>query len=946
MTEAPLDMALCQLGDVARNGLAALHDDPSLLRAFINQRDQTAFALLVRRHGPMVLGVCRRMLGNFHDAEDAFQAVFLVLARNAVSVRKSASLASWLHGVAYRIAMKAKREAARRKKREQQAARPPQEKANRDPAWSEVQAALDEEIQRLPVIYQTTFVLCCLQGLGHADAARRLGVKEGTVAARLSRARNQLHRALSNRGISLPSVLGILALSQGMQAGVTAKTAQGLARAATTYAAGDQVMGLSANILSLAEGVLQTMWTTKLKLASFLFLALGLLGVSAVVMRQTPAGATERQAAKGQPETPSGSPTPEAPVEEETPQAPKEVVITGKVVDSQGKPVERVAIDVWSGLLRTQTEPAPPRAMTDRQGGFSFALKPDEVGRQVNIVALPQVAGYGPDWVEVQADREKLDVNLRLPVDDLPIEGQIVDLEGKPIAGATVRMVSLSKPEEGDLSSWLDATKKGRFPDLPRLPVRALGMPSTTITQPDGAFYLEGFGRERKISLVVRGNGIQQAEFSVITRKQLPPGIRRGYYGTYPARFIHTAGPGRAIFGTVKEKSTGKAIAGVKVLSVTGAQIAATTDEQGKYRIEGVGKFEKYTVAAGGKSPYFNATKHSVPDERDLNPLQVDFQLERGIVIQGRVIEKGTGKAVRGSVGYHPYKDNPSLRDYRELDNPQFLVEAPEGARPDGTFTVLGIPGKGALTVRAIPLMGYARQPPKENNLGGLILEYYHRVVPIEVDADRPETLNYTIEVTPDVVARGMLIDPDGNLLPGCYALGNTPVMKNLGGGDPLKNANVQIGGTTQQSRKVLFYHHEKKLSRMIATPLKVQSPLTIQLEPLGGIKGRIVDASGTPRAGIEVHASLTREFAQYGKAMPLDLLLEYQMWNSKLGKKTRTNDEGCFELSGLIPGVGYRLDWGEESPSEKQGPDTREGVVVQARRTRDLGELKSKPVK
>ena len=155
--------------------------DRDLLAGFASRGDHAAFAELVRRHGPMVLRTCRRTLRHEEDAEDAFQATFLVLAEKAGSVRKTEALGSWLHGVAHRVALRARRDAGRRRAHEREARPMPTTAGTRDADWREVQAALDEEIRALPEKYRAPFVLCFLEGRSRAEAAAELGLEEGTV---------------------------------------------------------------------------------------------------------------------------------------------------------------------------------------------------------------------------------------------------------------------------------------------------------------------------------------------------------------------------------------------------------------------------------------------------------------------------------------------------------------------------------------------------------------------------------------------------------------------------------------------------------------------------------------------------------------------------------------------------------------------------------------------
>src|SRR5215469_281744 len=215
MATAPFGTLLRHLEKAAAGHGARQGSDRELLDDFAARGSEAAFAALVSRHGPMVLRAARRVLGHEQDAEDAFQATFLVLARNAGSIRKREAVASWLHGVAYRTAMKAKRSAARRRDHEARlraAAQP----AAPGPTWDEVQAVLDEEVQRLPACFREAFVLCVLEGKSGPEAAAELGCKEGTVKSRVNRARRVLQRQLERRGIKLSALLAALSVAESV----------------------------------------------------------------------------------------------------------------------------------------------------------------------------------------------------------------------------------------------------------------------------------------------------------------------------------------------------------------------------------------------------------------------------------------------------------------------------------------------------------------------------------------------------------------------------------------------------------------------------------------------------------------------------------------------------------------------------------------------------------
>jgi RNA polymerase sigma factor (sigma-70 family) len=283
------------LRDVARM------TDGQLLECFLNRRDEAALEALVRRHGPMAWGVCRRVLRNHHDAEDAFQATFLVLVRRAASIVPRDMVANWLYGVAHRTALKARATAARREARERQVPEMPEPEAARPDLWHDLQPLLDEELSRLPDKYRVPIVLCDLEGRTRKEAARQLGWPEGTVAGRLARARKLLAAALTRRGVVLSGgALAAALAANAASASAPAALVGFTVKAARLCAAGQAAAGaISARVAALTEGMLQTMMLTKPKTALAVFLAALLaLGGGALWSRAVETGLPSQQSGR------------------------------------------------------------------------------------------------------------------------------------------------------------------------------------------------------------------------------------------------------------------------------------------------------------------------------------------------------------------------------------------------------------------------------------------------------------------------------------------------------------------------------------------------------------------------------------------------------------------------------------------------------------------------
>ena len=281
-------------------------DDRTLLERFVTVRDEAAFEVLVRRHGPMVLGVCRRVLGNVQDAEDAFQATFLVLARRAHSLRNRDLLANWLYGVANRSARKARAIAARRSFHERQASpMATSALAPNEEDWGETRALLDKELEHLPSKYRMPLILCYLEGMTNEEAAAKLGWPVGSMSYRLARGRELLRQRLAQRGHALPSAAFAVMLARN--------TAPSTLPSSLVKATVDAALGNGAHSRSVAillDAILKSM--SRFRLAAYaVLLAAILLGLTIGGMVYAFSDRSPRSATQGEsPTSVAPAPTP------------------------------------------------------------------------------------------------------------------------------------------------------------------------------------------------------------------------------------------------------------------------------------------------------------------------------------------------------------------------------------------------------------------------------------------------------------------------------------------------------------------------------------------------------------------------------------------------------------------------------------------------------------
>jgi RNA polymerase sigma factor (sigma-70 family) len=931
--------------------------DRQLLERFAADKSEAAFAMLVRRHGPMVLNVCRSVLHHLHDAEDAFQATFLVLARAAGSIQRRESLGSWLYKVAYRLAVKARAKASRRRDCERRAEAMPAADPLLDMTWREVRVLLYEELKRLPEKYRAPLVHCYLEGKSQEEAARQLGWTKSTLRGRLDRGREHLRRRLSRRGLALSAGLVTVVLAQNpAAAAVPGVLLDSTVKAALRYAAGQGMAAgvVSAQAAALAQGVTQTMFLSKFKLALWFLVVSAVAGGVGLLTRHALA------VGMAEPPPPEATavqlPVPKPPPPASPSEAKDGVVVHGQVLDPDGKPFMGAKLSLWTGAAKDKAGPTV-RATAGPDGRFRFRTPKEDTDGTVYLTA--SALGYGPAWIRLYKGSVP---TLRLAKDDLPISGRILDLEGKPVAGVTVRILRLGKRAAGeDLKPWIENNltlrKRGQYLNeggLNTVPAAALGVPTSAKTGADGRFHLTGFGQERVLRLTIDGPTIEHGDLWAMTHPGPALGLIRGSWGLYGATFDYLAAPSRPIVGTVREKGTGKPVAGIRVQSVMhGDSEIVVTDAQGHYRLN-AGKRKEYTVVAEG-TPYFNYTKINIPDNPGFEPLTVDFAMDRGIELRVRVSDKATGKPVRGDVSYHARADNPYLKEFPSVAGLLHIyLSESGGAAPDGMYKVLAIPGPGWIIVQAENASRYVpvdMGPAWDGFLlrlasgGGFHPSQFQAVIPLDLPAKDPKRTNYDVVLEPGQIRTGTVIGPDGQPVAGAHAAGLKPVpemhaYRNVQS-KPLPGASfTTLGLDPRRQRALVFFHRDKKLGKVARVRGDEPGPLTVCLEPLGATTGRLLDAEGRPWAGLTVKAELTRKIVEY-RDLPWELIDQF----GPITAVTRTTDaQGRFRLDGLLPGLKYNLVFsdGAELKPGTIVPYHYEDLTVESGKTRDVGALKS----
>jgi RNA polymerase sigma factor (sigma-70 family) len=923
--------------------------DDQLLERFTAHRDEAAFAALLKRHGPMVLGVCQSILHNLHDAEDAFQAAFLVLARRAGSIHRREAVSAWLHRVAYHLAVDVQAGAARRRVLEKRAVAMPSADPLLDLSLRELHAVLHEELQRLPEESRAPLVLCCLEEKSLEEAGRLLGWSRWTVKRRLQRGREQLRARLRRRGLGLSAGLFAAALSaSSASARLSAPLAASTVKAASWLAAGKKPAAdvISAKVTALVQGASKAMFFSKGKIATILLLAAAIAATGFGVVRHQAVAADQpvaeqREVAKAQDK--ANHPREARP----EPSAATAREVRGRVLGPDGNPV--AGAKLYLAKHATQGPAISHQATSGADGRFHFAIAKsvlDNSPAQVMAVA----ASLGCDWASVgPAGRE---LSLRL-VKDVPVRGRILDPDGRPVAGARITITGLSAPKGDDLGGYIEAVRKGYYQyTLPKnwggpLP----GQPAVRTTGADGRFRLAGAGRERVVNLHVEGPEVATVDLSVMTRvadpvkgAQLDPfDAARHVYG---ASFDYVAAASRPIRGVVRDKATGKPLAGVWVFVEYWVNPKyevnpqkALTDQQGRYELLGLAKSPSRTLAVRPPDGqlYFQR-QIGVHDTPGLAPLTVDIDMVRGLPVRGKVTDKVTGKPVaHAMVEYRPLYANPHVNKLSGMWTPR--SESITGR--DGSYVLTVLPGPGVLAVEApkpdaympalvtlkerkkffkLPLAfdGFGDNimvPAVGGNAAGapIAQDRYNATVLLE-PGEKDETLVKDIVLERAQEQKGRVLGPDGRPLAGVTVTGLVQDYDT----ETLKGAEFTIRRINPKAkRQIVFHRQDKNLGFILKElPRDNSKPLTVKLQPCGSMSGRMVDKEGQPRVGLRIDVG--GHF--FGAGM----------------RELVTDKDGRFRAEGLLPGGEYGVCLAR---LERNGDLAH--VVIEPGKHKDVGDIK-----
>jgi RNA polymerase sigma factor (sigma-70 family) len=922
--------------------------DRQLLERFIARRDpagEAAFAALVTRHGPMVLEVCRSIMGDLHHAEDAFQAVFLVLARRAGSIRDPDLLGNWLYGVAIRTARCAKHRLARQRRNEEEGALRRSDSGSNtadNPALAhEDVEALHDEIARLPGSFRLPVVLCYFEGLTLDEAARRLRWPSGTVHSRLARARDKLRRSLTRRGVVLSGTGLVAALgSRSASAHISSLLCDTTTKAAIQFAAGQaarEIVSLSA--AALAQEVLRAMLFHKLRFTLVTLLLLAAVATGAGYLTRSLASQDEP---KRQPDAP---PPQVAAKPDDTTQrpAPGRMFVMGRVLDPQGKPVPNATTMVYaaikqpgSGGLVEKTQPsAIGQARSDDSGRFQVDAPRTSSARHRKMGAVAIAPGYGAGWVELEPDADRPNADISLWPEQV-IHGRLFDLIGQPVQGVEVRVQSVGRVIAGNRASHYPYGMEG--PSFWWNAANGLpAWPKPAISDAEGRFTIRGVGRDLRVVFM-----IDDPRFA----RQRAPIDTDSKSASKPVTLVLV--PAKIIRGRITEAETGKPIphAQLSVLSyksLTGGTLNEfEADADGRFRANPeTARADRYevSVTAPEGQPYLGVSKlFNWPKGAVEYPL--DLALPRGVVIRGKVTEEGSGKPVAGA--------RISFGTRRTAGGQSGALNGRAASGSDGSFQIAVMPRPGYLVVLG-PSEDYVLREIDE----GMVYEgkpggrHYsaHAFIACDVKPNS-ESLDVNVMLRSSKTVNGRVVGPDGQPIQDAWMISRVCLSpsssawlrwRGLHHGS-VKSGQFEIHGLDPDAEVPVYFldpHYKLGATADFSGKSAAGGSVTVRLQPCGTAKARLVDSSGKPISGyrgshlISMVVSPSNSVSRYQEAT-LAMIDPINYADSPVSDAL-----GRIAFPALVPGAPYHL-----AIFGKAGTQSGKDFTVKPGETLDLGDF------
>jgi RNA polymerase sigma factor (sigma-70 family) len=944
-----------QMASLFDGGSVAGLSDRQLIDRFVASHDaagEAAFAALVVRHGPMVMHVCGQVLGDLHHAEDAFQAVFLVLARRAPSIRDPDLLSNWLYGVALRSAGKAKARLARRRRNERREAmiaanRRMDLPADRRAIDREQAEVLHHEIERLPNAFRLPVILCYFEGLPLEEAARRLRWPEGTLRSRLARARAKLRRGLTRRGVSLSgAVVGAAPGSRSASASISSHLCHETTRAAMSLAAGQAATG-AVSATALAQEVLRSMLIRKLRLTL----------VTLFVMAACASGAgyfARFLASQDEPGRQPNATRPQATTAKDgtPPSAPGRMFVVGRVLDPQGKPVPNAVTMVYAAIKQPGSGPihekmrpsAIGQATTDGSGRFQVDAPRTSSSRHHRMGAVALAPGYGAGWVELDPDTERAVVDISLRPEQV-IQGRLLDLIGRPVQGVEVVVQGMARVVPGN-----SATDRGEVIEGPWFGWnRGNGLPAwpkPAISDAEGRFAVRGAGRDLRVALVI--DDPRFARLSVPIKTDRSSDSKPVTLALEQAKIIR---------GRITDAETGTPIPYAQILIMSykasgGIINEFQADAQGQFRVNPLSA-DRYeiSVKAPEGHPYLTVSKSfNWPKGAVDHP--IDLALPRGVVIRGKATEEGTGKPVAGA------RINFGAR--RTADpQPSAMSGQAESGR-DGSFQLAVLPSPGYLIALA-PSDDYVLREIGD----GLVFQgrpggrrfYVHAFLACD-PKPAGQSLDVNLVFRRGLTVNGRVIGPAGQPIqnalmisrvllapyPGVWLRWHSRFQSHASAA----SGQLEIHGLDPDAKAPICFldpQHRLGATGEFSGKSADRGPVTVRLEPCGTAKARLIDGGGNPiaahrgsglismvvTAGRSPSRQLANEADLAADQGDLAVIDPVNYANGPL-----SDPRGQIAFPALIPGATYRL-----AIPGTTGTQPDKDFTVKPGETVDLGDIR-----